>query len=273
MKLPHRRHFLRLAAGAMRRLAIAVAPLVASGVAQIAAVQAADINAFVSTAIKAVTDELLPPFERANGHSIRASYAPSGALLPRFERGEPVDVFLTDAPAIDHLIQQDKIVGGRINLARTGIGICVRKGAPRPDVSTPEALKRALLEAKTVGHASPAGGSIVAGHIQGVFERLGIAAQVTPKVKLAAGGANGRVSVLVSSGEAEIGLQQVSELLSNPEVEVVGMLPAELQLTTLYSAAVTASARQAEAAMSLIRVLTVPTAAPIFKAAGLDPAR
>jgi molybdate transport system substrate-binding protein len=164
-------------------------------------------------------------------------------------------------------------VGGRINLARTGIGICVRKGAPRPDVSTPEALKRALLGAKTVGHASPAGGSIVAAHIQGVFERLGIAAQVTPKVKLAAGGANGRVSVLVSSGEAEIGLQQVSELMSNPEVEVVGMLPAELQLTTLYSAAVTASARQAEAAMSLIRVLTVPTAAPIFKAAGLDPAR
>ena len=112
----------------------------------------------------------------------------------------------------------------------------------------------------------------MAGHIQGVFERLGISSQVTPKVKLAAGGPNGRVSVLVSSGEAEIGLQQVSELLSNPEVEVIGMLPAELQLTTLYSAGVTASARQAEAAMSLIRVLTVPTAAPIFKAAGLDPA-
>ena len=123
-----------------------------------------------------------------------------------------------------------------------------------------------------MGHASPAGGSIVAAHIQGVFERLGIAAQVTPKVKLAGGGPNGRVSVLVSSGEAEIGLQQVSELLSNPEVEVIGMLPAELQLTTLYSAAVTASARQSEAAMSLIRVLTAPTAAPIFKAAGLDPA-
>ena len=271
MNRPHRRRFLRLAAGAMRTLAVVITLLAASGGAQIAPVQAADINAFVSTAIKAVTDELLPPFERASGHTIRASYAPSGALLPRFERGEPVDVFLTDAPALDRLIQQGKIVGGRIDLARTGIGICVRKGAPRPDVSTPELLKRALLAAKTVGHASPAGGSIVAGHIQGVFEQLGISSQVTPK-KLAAGGPNGRVSVLVSSGEAEIGLQQVSELLSNPEVEVIGMLPAELQLTTLYSAGVTATARQAEAAMSLIRVLTVPTAAPIFKAAGLDPA-
>jgi molybdate transport system substrate-binding protein len=203
----------------MRAVAIAIALLGATGA------QAAEITAFISTAIKSVTDELLPPFERANGHVIRASYAPSGALIPRFERGEPVDVFLTDAPAIDILIKQGKIAGGRIDLARTGIGICVRKGAPRPDVSTPEALKRALLAATTVGHAALAGGSITAAHIQGVFERLGIAAQVAPKVKLAAGGPNGRVSVLVSSGEAEIGLQQVSELMSNPEVEVIGMLP------------------------------------------------
>jgi molybdate transport system substrate-binding protein len=139
-------------------------------------------------------------------------------------------------------------------------------------VSSPEALKRALLAAKSVGHAAPAGGSITAAHIQGVFQRLGIAEQVASKVKLAAGGPNGRVSVLVSSGDAEIGLQQVSELMSNPEVEVIGMLPAELQLTTLYSAGVTASARQAEAAKALIKALTAPAAAPIYKAKGLDPA-
>ena len=250
----------------MRAFAIVLALLAATG-----AVRAAEINAFISTAIKAVTDELLPPFERANGHTIRASYAPSGALIPRFERGELVDVFLTDASAIDTLIQQGKIVRGRTDLARTGIGICVRKGAPKPDVSTPDALKRALLAAKTVGHAAPAGGSITAAHIQGVFQRLGIAAQVTPKVKLAAGGPDGRVSVLVSSGEAEIGLQQVSELLSNPEVEVIGMLPAELQLTTIYSAGVTATAKEGEAAKALIKALTVPSAALIFKARGLDP--
>jgi molybdate transport system substrate-binding protein len=133
-----------------------------------------------------------------------------------------------------------------------------------------------------------------------VFQRLGIAAQVTPKVKLTAGGPNGRVSVLVSSGEAEIGLQQVSELMSNPEVEVIGMLPAELQQITVYSAGVTASSRpprlaacgstvefhgtvpsasvacvvsrEAEAAKSLIKALTAPSAAPIYKAKGLDPA-
>src|SRR5580693_7383802 len=100
----------------MRVLATVVALLVAT-----AAANAAEINAFISTAIKAATDELLPPFERATGHTIRASYAPSGALIPRFDRGEPVDVFLTDSTAIDELSKQGKIVGGRTDLARTGI--------------------------------------------------------------------------------------------------------------------------------------------------------
>lgn len=248
----------------MRTVAIVVAMLAATATAH-----AAEINAFISTAIKAATDELLPPFERANGHTIRATYAPSGALIPRFDRGEPVDVFLTDSAAIDELIKRGKVVAGRTDLARTGIGIAVRKGAPKPDVSSPEALKRALLAARTVAHAAPSGGSITAPHIQGVFQRLGIAAEVTPKVKLAAGGPNGRVSVLVSSGEAEIGLQQVSELMSNPQVEVIGMLPAELQQMTTYSAGTTTTARQTEAAQAFIRHLAAPAAMTIYKTKGL----
>jgi molybdate transport system substrate-binding protein len=251
----------------MRTIAIVIALLAATAVAQ-----AAEINAFISTAIKAATDELLPPFESANGHTIRGSYAPSGALVPRLERGEPVDVFLTDSTALDALITRGKVVAGRIDLVRTGIGIAVRKGAPKPDVSTAAALKRALMEAKSVGYAAPSGGSITAAHIQGVFARLGIADEMAPKAKLAAGGPNGRVSVLVSSGEAEIGLQQVSELLSNRDVEVIGMLPAELQQITLYSAGVTTSAREPEAARALIKALIAPSAAAIYKAKGLDPA-
>ena len=251
----------------MRTLAVVIALLAAT-----AAARAAEITAFVSTAIKAVTDELLPPFERASGHTIRAAYAPSGALIPRFARGEPVDIFLTDSTAIDALIRQGKIVAGRVDLARTGIGIAVRKGAARPDVSSAEALKRALIAATTVGYAAPSGGSITAAHIMGVFERLGIAAEMAPKARLAAGGPNGRVSVLVSSGQAEIGLQQVSELMSNPEVEVIGLLPPELQQTTIYSAGVTTSAREAEAARALIGALTAASAGPLYKAKGLDPA-
>src|SRR5262249_33120790 len=144
-------------------------------------------------------------------------------------------------------------------------------GTPKPDVSSAQALKQALLAAKSVGHASPAGGSITAAHIQGVFQRLGIAEQVTPKVRLAAGGPNGPVSVLVASGEAEIGLQQASELMSNPEVEVIGMLPAELQQITIYSAGVTTSAREPAAANALIKLLTAPSAAAVYKAKGIDP--
>ena len=249
----------------------AVVAAIALGISASGPAPAAEINAFVSTAIKAATDEILPAFERANGHTIRASYAPSGALVPRFLTGEPVDIFLTDAPALDELIKQGRIAGGRVDLVRTGIAIAVKKGAPRPDVSTPEALKRALLAAKSVGHASPAGGSITGGHVQWVFRQLGITDEVTPKVKMSMGGPNSRVSVLVSSGQAEIGLQQASELYDNPDVEVIGMLPAGLQQTTVYSAGIPANAKEAEAAKAMIRALTTPGAKAIYKAKGLEP--
>ncbi|MEA3069244.1 MAG: molybdate transport system substrate-binding protein [Alphaproteobacteria bacterium] len=234
-----------------------------------AAAQPAEINALISTALKSAMDELLPSFEREHGHTIRASYGPSGALIPRFNAGQPADVFLTDSAAIDELIRQGKVVPGRSDLARTGIGIAVRKGAPKPDVSSPEALKQALLAARSVGHAAPAGGSITAPHIMRMFEQLGIAAEMAPKVRLAAGGPNGRVSVLISSGEAEIGLQQVSELMSNPDVEVIGMLPPELQQVTTYSAGIATSAKEPDAARVLIHFLAAPDAIAIYKLRGL----
>jgi molybdate transport system substrate-binding protein len=250
----------------MRTLAVAIAMLAATTTAN-----AAEINAFISTALKTVTDELLPPFERASGYTVRGLYAPPGALLKHFEAGEPADIFLTGREAIDTLIGEGKIVPGRVDLATTGIGICVRKGAPKPDVSTPEAFKRAMLAAKTVGYASPAGGSIVGPHIQKIFAQLGIAEQMAPKSKLSAGGPNGRVSVLVASGQAEIGLQQVSELLSNPDVEVIGMLPTDLQQITVYSAGIATAAKDVEAAKALIKAMSAASAGPIYKERGLDP--
>ena len=119
----------------MRTVAIIIAMLAATGTAQ-----AAEINAFISTAIKAATDELLPPFERANGHTIRATYAPSGALIPRFDRGEPVDVFLSDSAAIDELIKRGKVVAGRTDLARTVIGIAGRRVAAVRDARSGEGM-------------------------------------------------------------------------------------------------------------------------------------
>ena len=196
-------------------------------------------------------------------------YGPSGGLARRLTSGETADLIIVESKVLDELIKQGKVAPGRTDLARTAIGIAVRKGAPKPDVSSADALKRALLAAKTIGHTAPEGGGVTAGHIERVFEKLGIAAAVAPKVKLAAGGPNGRVSVLVSSGEAEIGLQQVSELLDNPDVEVIGMLPPELQLIATISAGITTAARQPEPAKAFIRHLVTPAAVTIYKTKGL----
>src|SRR6266853_3609514 len=250
----------------MRLIVSLIALLVATGTAS-----AAEIKTLITTAMEAAIVELVPPFERATGNKVTVSYDPSGGLARRLRNGEFADMILIGSSDLDKLIGEGK-VKDRTDVSRTGIALAVRKGAPHPDVSTPEALKRALIAAKSIGHSAPASGGITALHIQKVFERLGIAEQVTPKVTLAAGGPNGRVSVLVASGEAEIGLQQISELMSNPEVEVIGLLPPELQQITIYSAGVTARARAAEAAKSLIKALTAPSAAPVYKTKGLDPA-
>ena len=200
---------------------------------------AAEIDALITTAMKAAIDEIVPSFERASGHKVRVTYGPSGGLARRFIEGAPADLIAVDSNVLDGLIKQGKVLPGRTDVARTGIGIAVKKGAPKPDVSSAEALKRALVAAKSVGHTAPAGGGVTAKHLLDMFVKLGIADEVAAKTKLAAGGPNGRVSVLVSSGEAEIGLQLVSELMSNPDVEVIGLLPAELQLIATISAGIT----------------------------------
>jgi molybdate transport system substrate-binding protein len=248
----------------MRKL-IVVAALIAA----IAPGHAAEVDALITTAMKAATDELVPAFERASGHTVGISYGPSGGIARRFVGGEPADMIMIDSGALEDLIRQGRVRPGRTDVARTTIGIAVRKGAPRPDVSSPEALKRTLLAAKSIAHTAPAGGGITAAHIMRLFETLGVAAEVAPKIRLAAGGPNGRVSALVSSGEAEIGLQQVSELMSNPDVEVIGMLPPELQQVTTYAAGVTTGARQPELAQQLIRYLAAPDAVAIYRSRGL----
>jgi molybdate transport system substrate-binding protein len=244
--------------------AIAAALIIATAPAR-----AAEIDAMITTAMKAAIEQLAPPFERASGGTLRVIYGPSGGLARRLDGGETADLVIVESKVLDELIKRGLVAPGRTDLARTAIGIAVRKGAPRPDVSSAEALKRTLLAAKSIGHTAPAGGGVTAAHIEGVFDKLGIAAAVAPKVKLAAGGPDGRVSVLVSSGEAEIGLQLVSELMSNPEVEVIGMLPPELQLTAVISAGITPGARQSEGAKAFIRHLATPEAMAVYKAKGL----
>jgi len=217
----------------------------------------------------AVNRWLKPAFEAASPYRLDIDWRPTTAIMKSIAEGQRADVVIAIDGSMDKLCA-DRIVRSetRVCLADSVLGVGVREGAPKPDVSTPEALKRALVAAKSVGRASPAGGSITGGHIMRMFEKLGIADQIAPKTKLSMGGPNSRVSVLVSSGEAEIGLQQASELLDNPDVEMIGMLPPELQQITIYSAAITANAKQPEAATAMIDALTTPAAKSIFKAKG-----
>jgi molybdate transport system substrate-binding protein len=261
-------HAFAIAAAAA--LIVAAGPAQAQTQAQVQTPEQAQvIDAMITTAMKAAIEEIVPPFERASGHVLRTVYGPSGGLARRFKGGEPADLIIVDSKVLDELINQGKVAPGRTDVARTGIGIAVRKGAPKPDVSSADALKHTLLAAGSIGHTAPAGGGVTAAHITGVFEKLGIAAAVAPKIKFAAGGPDGRVSVLVSSGEAEIGLQLVSELMSNPDVEVIGLLPDELQLIATLSAGIASAARQPEPAKAFIRHLMTPAAMTIYKTKGL----
>jgi molybdate transport system substrate-binding protein len=249
---------------AVRALALVIALSAAAGTAP-----AAEINVMLTDALGTSFNELAPKFARTNGHTIHEVHGPSGGLVRRLNAGEPADVIFINDGGIDELIKQGKLQSGRTDLTRTGIGIAVRRGALKPNVSTPEALKRALLDARSIGYTDPAGGGLTAAPIIAMIEKFGITAQMAPKTKLAAGGPTGRVSTLVASGEAEIGMQMVSELLSNPELEVIGMLPPELQLITVYSAGITANAKEPDAARALVRFLATPEAAVVYKSNGL----
>ena len=250
----------------MRKIVIASA---AALLAASSSVQASEIKALITTAMDAAIVVLIPQFEKTSGHKVSFSYDPSGGLARRLRGGEFADMILVASPELDKLIAEGKVVAPRTDISRTGIGIAVKKGAPKPDVSTPEALKRTLLAAKSVGHTAPAGGGITALHLLRTFEKLGVAQEVAAKTKLAAGGPNGRVSTLIVSGEVEIAFQQVSELMTNPDVEVVGMLPDELQQITINSAGITTVAKEPDAARTLIQYLTPPQAMALYKKTGL----
>ena len=229
---------------------------------------AAEIKALITTAMHAAIVELLPPFERTSGHKVTVSYDPSGGLAQRLRKGEFADMILVASTELDKLISEKK-VRDRTDVSRTGIGLAVKRGAPHPDVSTPDALKKALLAAKSIGQSSIDSGGITALHVQRVLSMLGIREQVSPRLKFAKGGPNGRVSVLVATGEAEIGLQQVSELMSNPDVEVIGLLPDKLQQITINAAGIATVAKEPDAARALIKHLTTPEALAIYKTKGL----
>jgi molybdate transport system substrate-binding protein len=233
---------------------------------------AAEIRSLITTALKTSIEDLAPQFERATGHKLRAAYGPSSALAKRITAGEDADFVILGGDGIDELIKQGKVIdGSNVKFARAMIGAAVAKGAPKPDISSTEAFKRALLAAKSVAYSSVASGGASGVFLAKVFETMGIAEVLMAKAKLAAGGPEGFAAAFVVNGEAEIALQPIPELMAVTGVDIVGPLPGDFQNVTTYAAGVPVYAAEAEAAEALVKFLTTPAAAAVFKARGLNP--
>lgn len=227
---------------------------------------AAEINVLSSIATREAYNELVPQFEKNSGHKIRTSWAGTTAIMQRMAAGEQQDLIIVSGTELDELIRQGKIVAdSRVNLARCGIGAAVRAGAPKPDLSSADALKRALLAAKTVGYTSGPSGV----YMGQLIERMGIAAEIKPKFRSVPSG--GTIGSIVASGECEIGFQQVSELVHIPGADFAGPLPPEVQHVTVFCCGIQTGAKNADAARSLSSFLTAPGAAAVMKKHGLEP--
>lgn len=229
---------------------------------------AADLKVLTAGAMKEVVLSIVPQFEKQTGHKVKVENETAGVLTRRIEGGEAFDVAVLTPQAVDQLATKGKLVAGsRTLLARVGVGVVVKAGASKPDISTVEAFKRALLDAKSVAYIDPASGGSSGIYFDNLLAKLGIADQIRPKAKLKRGG---HVADLVASGEAEIGVHQISEILPVAGVVLVGPLPAEIQNFTTYAGAVSASAGDAGAAKAFLDMLAGPAAAPMLQSRGMQ---
>jgi molybdate transport system substrate-binding protein len=230
---------------------------------------AAEIRVISSNALKTTLEQLGPAFEKATKHKLVFTWGAAIPLKAEIEKGITCDLAVLTTTAIDDLIKQGKLVGAtRAALADSGAGVAVRKGTPKPDISTVDAFKRALLNAKSVAYVEQGGTGI---YLKALLQRLGIADALKDKIKLLP--PENPAALAISNGEAEIGMTQISEILPYGGAELVGPFPMEIQITTSFAAAVGASSQQSEPAKALIKFLTAPAAASVFKAKGLNPAR
>jgi molybdate transport system substrate-binding protein len=230
------------------------------------AAKAADIKVLSTQATEQAYRELVPQFEQASGHKITTIFTGTLDLQKRVAAGESYDMLIMAGPAIDDFIKSGKVVAGtRVDLARSGVGVAVRAGAPKPDISTTEAVKKTLLAAKSIGYSTGPSGV----YLTGLFQRLGVADAIKPKLKQTPTGVF--VGTIVANGEAEVGFQQVSELAHFPGVDFVGPLPADIQEVTVFASGIQVGAKEPEAAKAWAKFLVSPAAAASFKKVGLEP--
>jgi molybdate transport system substrate-binding protein len=231
-----------------------------------------EIKVLSTTAMKMVFEAIAPRFESESGHRLVVELGPSLRQEKRLGEGEAADVAIVTRAGAEDLIARGKIAAGSlVDVARSSIGVCVAQGAPRPDISSAAAFKRAMLAAKSVALSKPVGGGASGVHMAKVFEQLGITRAMAAKSHYGAGGAAGLAGLVVRRGEAEIGIQQMSELMAVPGIDVVGRLPVELQSVTMFTGALPTSASHAEAGRALLQFLKTPDVKNVIKSKGLEP--
>lgn len=231
------------------------------------AANAAEINLLGSTAMREALDELVPLFEKQSGHKVVMNLQPAARLVITVKDGAPADLVMTTPDNLDDLTKAGRLVPGtRVDFVHARVGVAVRAGAPRPDISTPDGFKAAMLAAKSVGISRGPSGV----HLMKTMEKLGIADQVKAKAVVPDLGV--RVGSLVAKGDAEIGVQQIGELLPIAGIDYIGPLPAALQTVIVYGLARSTNAKEWPAAEALVKFLTAPSMAPLLKKIGLDPA-
>ncbi len=228
--------------------------------------QAAEIRACGARATSTILGEIGPDFERATGHRITVKIDVAAAMARRFEAGEPCDLLLVIDNQLDGLITRGKILAeSRTVLARSGIGVEVRAGAPKPDIGSVEAFKRAVLEARSVAYLKEGASGV---YLAGLFERLGIARAVEPKLTRPD---TDIVSKLVAEGRIELGLVVITQILTTPGVELVGPLPAEIQSYLVFAAGVSATSPARGPALDLLKFMRGERAARALRAQGMEP--
>jgi molybdate transport system substrate-binding protein len=224
-----------------------------------------EIKVFSTQALRTSLLELAPRFEKMSGHKVVLEVAPSGRLAARVREGDRADILIANAANIDRLLAEEKVTGSRIDLARAQVGLAVRAGAHKPDISSPEAVKRALIEANAVAYSV---GGLSGNAFEAVLNKLGILDQVKAKAKIGSPAAG-----FVARGEADIAVQQISELIAVPGAELIGPLPPGLDQVTQFSIGRLAPAKESPAADALIGFLTSAEASVVMKAKGLTPER
>lgn len=232
---------------------------------------AGEIKVLSTVAVKAVMEDLIPQFERESGHKVVIQFGTTAVLKRQIDAGESFDVVIFTPPGlIEEMVRQGKIVADtRADFARTSVGIAVRAGTPKPDISSAEAFKRSLVAAKSIGYTDPALGGTSGIYLRELIDRLGIAGDLNPRTKLSAG-----IPALVESiakGEVEIGMLQISEIVPDPRLELVGPLPKGLEKSTVMAVGLRTDSKEPAAGRALIRFLVSPAAWPVIKGKGMEP--